>query len=250
MASAPTETVKAHYERLLARHYTWMFGKSFNDKVAEQKSIFEDALDLESMRGLAVDLGSGPGYQSIALAQLGFSPVLAIDTSAALLTELRTHASDSSVQTIEDDILHLDSHVSAQSAHAIVCMGDTITHLESRDAVLDLLNAASKALVPRGRLIITYRDLSHELHGLDRFIPVHSDNHRIMTCFLEFDHPENVMVHDLIYERQESTWTLEKSCYPKLRLPIQWLDDAMTSTGFAVERGAAGRLTRLVGTKT
>ncbi len=246
------DSVKEHYERLLARHYTWMFGKSFEERVTEQKAILKEALEtlrVTEMSGPAVDLGSGPGYQSVALAKLGFSPVLAIDTSTALLDELRKHASDFLIQIIEDDMLHLDRHVPTQSAHVIVCMGDTITHLEDRAAVLNLLRAASSALVTGGALIITYRDLSIELHGIDRFLPVHSDHNRVMTCFLEFDQDESVMVHDLVYTRESSGWRFEKSSYKKLRLPVQWLENAMTSVGLEVSRSMAGRLARLVGRK-
>jgi len=46
----------------------------------------------------------------------------------------------------------------------------------------------------------TYRDLTKELEGLDRFIPVRSDD-KIMTCFLEYESAESVAVHDLIYTR-------------------------------------------------
>jgi hypothetical protein len=35
----------------------------------------------------------------------------------------------------------------------------------------------------------------------------------------------------------------EKSSYRKLRLPIDWLEDAMVRVGFVVHRGQAGRLT-------
>jgi len=246
------EGVKEHYERLLARHYSWMFGGSFEEKVSEQRTILEDALHcagIRSLSGLALDLGCGPGYQSMALAQLGFSPVIAIDTSATLLDELRSHAQRLSIQTVEDDVLHLDRYVAECSANVLVCMGDTITHLENREDVMNLLRAASKALANGGAFVITYRDLSHELRGVDRFIPVHSDDGRVMTCFLEFDQPESAMVHDLVYEKEASDWKLQKSCYRKLRLPTDWLEQAMTSAGFVVHRGLAGRMTRLVGIK-
>jgi len=42
---------------------------------------------------------------------------------------------------------------------------------------------------------------------------------------------------------------LEKSCYRKLRLGVEWLVGAMREAGFEVERGVAGRLIRLVGRK-
>ena len=246
------ESVREHYDRLLARHYTWMFGKPFDAKVSEQTAILREALEITGSTvksGPAVDLGCGPGYQAIALAQLGFSPVVAIDTSSALLDELRAHAGALPIQAVEDDIMRMERHVAPRSAQAIVCMGDTITHLESRAATLDLLRASSKALVPGGALIITYRDLSSELHGVDRFIPVQSDDDRVMTCFLEFDQDESVMVHDLVYSKEQAGWNFEKSSYRKLRLAVDWLEDAMTNVGFQVSRGTAGRLVRLLGKK-
>ena len=50
--------------------------------------------------------------------------------------------------------------------------------------------------------------------------------------------------------RDGSRWVLEKSCYRKLRLGVDWLAGAMKDAGLAVERGQAGRLIRLVGRKT
>ena len=246
------ESVSQHYERLLAKHYTWMFGKSFQEKVAEQRAILEDALQsiaAAERDGAAVDLGSGPGYQSVALAELGFSPVIAIDTSAALLAELRSHCGALPIHCINEDILRLDQHVAPQSARIIVCMGDTITHLPDHGEVQSLIRSAAKVLVPGGILIATYRDLGHDLQGCDRFIPVHSDDQRVMTCFLEFDRSESVAVHDLVYTKEATGWQFEKSSYRKLRLAAEWLEKTMTCAGFEVSNGTAGRLLRIVGRK-
>src|SRR6266550_3220848 len=121
--------VQDHYSNLLAKHYTWMFGTSFATKVAEQRAILEDALKPiadSSGRGLAVDLGSGPGFQTFALSEMGYSPVLAVDTSTSLLDELRSHQGNLPVQTIYSDLLKLSEFVSPATAQVIVCMGDTI----------------------------------------------------------------------------------------------------------------------------
>ncbi|HEU5341487.1 class I SAM-dependent methyltransferase [Edaphobacter sp.] len=244
--------VQDHYSNLLAKQYTWMFGMSFSAKVAEQKAILADALQPatdDSGLGLAVDLGSGPGFQTIALSEMGCSPVLALDTSESLLKELQLHQKELPVQTICADLLQLGQFVSPASANAIVCMGDTITHLGTRDAVEGLLGSVFDALVPGGRFVISYRDLSAEATGLDRFIPVYADEDKVMTCFLEFDRTDTVMVHDLVYSRVNHQWLLEKSNYRKLRLPIDWLNDAMVRVGFIVHKGQAGRLLRLVGQK-
>jgi SAM-dependent methyltransferase len=244
--------VEDHYSNLLAKHYTWMFGTPFVAKVAEQKAILEDALkpfaDASDL-GLAVDLGSGSGFQTFALAEMGCSPVLAVDTSASLLKELRSRQGALAVQTVRGDLLKLSEFVSPATASVIVCMGDTITHLASKDAVAELLRLVSDALIPGGRFVLSYRDLSAEATGLDRFIPVYSDEERVMTCFLEFDQPDTVLIHDLVYNREGPRWLLEKSSYRKLRLPIDWIEDAMVRVGLIVHRGQAGRLLRLVGQK-
>jgi SAM-dependent methyltransferase len=245
--------VEEHYSNLLAAHYTWMFGTTFEAKVAEQRAILEDSLAGAS-RGLAVDLGSGPGFQTIALAEMGYSPVVAMDTSAELLEELQPHARGMDVRVVHGDMLRVGEFVGVETdlglADVIVCMGDTITHLESKEDVVRLLGVVRNALTVGGRFVVSYRDLSGEAVGVDRFIPVFGDEERVMTCFLEFDQPESVMVHDLVYQRDGGRWVLEKSCYRKLRLGVEWLVGAMQNGGFEVERGVAGRLIRLVGRKS
>ncbi len=241
-------SVEEHYSSLLAKNYTWMFGTSFEAKVAEQREILDDALS-GARRGLAVDLGCGPGFQAIALAKMGFLPVLAIDTSAELLDELRSNSDGMNVRAVHGDLLRVAEFVGAGSAEVMVCMGDTITHLPSKQDVMRLLRAVSDALTAGGRFVVSYRDLSLAAVGVDRFIPVFGDEERVMTCFLEFDRVESVMVHDLVYRREGGRWALGKSCYRKLRLGVDWLMQAMEEAGFAVERGTAGRLIRLVGRK-
>ncbi|MGC1869601.1 MAG: class I SAM-dependent methyltransferase [Acidobacteriaceae bacterium] len=242
--------VQDHYDNLLAKHYTWMFATTFDAKVSEQKAILEEALQTPAdCFGLAVDLGSGPGFQTIALTEMGFSSVIAVDTNDFLLKELQSHQGHRPVRTVCSDLLKLREFVPPMAAQLIVCMGDTITHLPSKDAVEALLLSVADTLAPDGKFVITYRDLSVEATGLDRFIPVHADDGKVMTCFLEFDRPDSVLVHDLVYSREGSKWLLEKSAYRKLRLPVDWLQDAMKRVGFIVHRGHAGRLIRLVGQK-
>jgi SAM-dependent methyltransferase len=245
-------SVEEHYSGLLAKHYTWMFGSSFAAKVAEQRGILEDAL-AGAARGLAVDMGSGPGFQTIALAEMGYSPVVAMDTSAELLEELRSNAGSRDVVVVQGDLLRVGEFVGVETdtglADVMVCMGDTITHLRSKEDVVRLLRSVSDALAVGGRFVVSYRDLSVEAVGVDRFIPVYGDDERVMTCFLEFDRPESVTVHDLVYRRDGERWAFEKSCYRKLRLGVDWLIGEMREAGFEVERGVAGRLIRLVGRK-
>ena len=91
-----------------------------------------------------------------------------------------------------------------------------------------------QSLEPSGMFVVTYRDLSFELKGLERFIPVQSDDTAIFTCFLEYQE-DTVIVHDLVNERVDAGWSLKKSCYPKLRLPAIWVAESLEAIGFTLE---------------
>jgi 2-polyprenyl-3-methyl-5-hydroxy-6-metoxy-1,4-benzoquinol methylase len=245
--------VVKHYEQLLAEHYVWMFGISFEQKVAEQKAILEPVMgSLPSgiRRGGAIDLGSGPGFQSIALAELGLSPVIAVDTSRELLDELRAHDRMSTIELTEADLTSLDSIGKNGEVSIVVCMGDTLTHLPTKAAVRQLFNVVFGKLAPGGLFVLTYRDLTSELFGADRFLPVRADDTKIMTCFLEYKNDDTVVVNDLIYTRDESGWKLNTSSYEKLRLSSAWVSQALRDAGFMIEREApAGRLLMVVAQK-
>jgi len=242
-------TTRAHYESLLAEHYTWMFGVPFAQKVAEQRELLEQLGALPAGRGLALDLGAGSGFQAVALAELGFQRVVAVDLSPSLLAELSDRKEQHSIEVVEADMIDYLAGCAAGTADMIVCMGDTLTHLESKANVTRMFVLAQSVLKPGGSLVLTYRDLSAELTGADRFIQVAADEHRILTCFLEYA-ADAVVVHDLLHERKNGSWGLRKSAYPKLRLGQEWVAAALRNAKFtSVEPGPAGRLTGVVARK-
>jgi SAM-dependent methyltransferase len=247
-------SVTEHYKQLLSRHYTWMSGADFAAKVAEQRALLEQVLRASGIAqpaGLALDLGSGPGFQSVALAELGFSPVVAVDTSAELLEELRTHIGMHAIETRQADLAAIGDLTFGSEAAMAVCMGDTLTHLPSKQTVDSFFTGVHRALAAGGLFVITYRDLTSELTGLDRFLPVCSDDERIMICFLEYESDDAVLVHDLVHIREGREWRLEKSSYRKLRLAQQWVIDALGRAGLTiVKQEPAGRLTLIVARKT
>lgn len=231
-----------HYDDLLATHYSWMNGMPLADKVAEQQVLLADLGLAVGPKGIAVDLGSGPGYQSFALANLGYGTVLSVDTSRHLLGELEAAKADYPVKAVLADLRAFPSFVERCTASAIVCMGDTLTHLESRADISKLFLDAHDALAPDGRLVLTFRDLSTELSGLDRFLPVRADDHRIMICVLDYE-PESVVVNDLVHVRDGDGWTLHKSSYRKLRLAPATLVTELEEIGFVIDHNRpAGRM--------
>lgn len=209
-------SVKSHYDNHLSRVYAWMSG-DFTERTHEQTVFFSKRGVIPAGNRIAYDLGSGHGIQAIALAQLGFR-VTAVDFNRQLLGELKRNVHSLPVESVEGDLLQYLGQANEQ-AELITCMGDTLSHLQRFEEVEFLINEISKRLSDDGKVILSFRDLSVELQGIERFIHVKSDDTRSMTCFLEY-FPEHVMVHDIIVEKEDDTWKQKVSCYPKLRLPL------------------------------
>jgi len=237
-------SVAEHYERVLSPVYAWTAGGA-EAALAAGKSEIED-LQLELPAGaLVVDLGAGFGAHAIPLARLG-ARVIAVDSSAELLAELSRIAGDLAIRTIRDDLLSFRTHVTEKPS-AIFCMGDTLTHLPEHTHVDFLVQKVVESLARGGRFIVSFRDYSEPLIDEKRFIPVRSDERRILTCFLEYEE-DNVVVHDILHERQGDEWETKVSSYRKLRLTPDRVISSLESFGFETrrEQGARG-MVRLVG---
>jgi 2-polyprenyl-3-methyl-5-hydroxy-6-metoxy-1,4-benzoquinol methylase len=220
-----------HYENHLARYYVWISG-GVDEKVEENRKFFANH-DIQPMRsGLAFDLGAGCGFQSVPLAQLGFR-VVALDLSAKMLAQLRKTAKNLPIETICDDLSNF-THYESGSIELVVCMGDTLTHLDAFEKVQTLLDTVFSALETGGCLILSFRNLTQELVELDRFIPVKSNETTIFTCFLEFE-KDRVKVHDIIYEKNKGQWVLKKSVFQKLRISPDWTQKYLQEIGFEIE---------------
>jgi 2-polyprenyl-3-methyl-5-hydroxy-6-metoxy-1,4-benzoquinol methylase len=119
-------SVTEHYANHLAPIYLWMAGGS-------EAALRAGAAEIEALklpladRATVLDLGAGFGMHAIPLARKGMR-VTAIDSSAELLRVLGQLAGNLPIQVMQDDLLAFQRHVAEQPA-AILCMGDTITHL-------------------------------------------------------------------------------------------------------------------------
>jgi SAM-dependent methyltransferase len=238
-------SVEEHYEGLLARHYTWMRG-DFGSRAREYRSFFEQARISPRLGGKALDLGAGSGFQSAALADLGFE-VLAVDSSEYLLEELRARAGERKVRPVLGDMRDSRAYADGGPFEVAVCMGDTLPHLRSHEEVEALFGDVRGALEDEGALILEFRDYTMELKGADRAIPVRMEDGRIMATFLEYE-AERVNVHDMIFERDaDGWWAMRKSAYAKLRLGAEAVLGLLERGGFRiVARGEEKGFTRIV----
>ncbi len=239
--------VADHYKNVLSEIYSWMFG-GIQSGIQRNVEFMERNNLVPTQSGLAIDLGAGCGFQSIPLARSGFS-VTAIDLDERLLDELKANSGTLPIRCIQDDLINFDEYVTGE-IELIVCMTDTLLHLDSKEKVDLLFSKAFSALQPRGKLVISFRDLSCELIDMDRFLPVKNDENIIFTCFLEYE-PEAVKVNDIVYKKSDNGWDLYKSFYRKLRMPSEWVLDHLSLAGFNnVNSTIEDGVTVVIATKT
>ena len=224
-------TVKEHYEKHLAQYYSWLFG-DFNENVESNRHFFINNKLIPAKSEIAVDLGAGSGFASIALAQMGYE-VLAIDICQTLLDELKSHSGSLHITAIKDDISNFTAHC-PESAMLCVCLGDTLTHFDSFEYVRKLFADVYHSLETGGKFVLTFRDLIFELKDGERFIPVKSDSNIIFTCVLEYE-TQHVRVNDMIYTKDHDMWKLDVSSYRKLRIPQEWVRKELLGLGFSMD---------------
>ena len=230
-------TVRDHYSSHLAPIYLWMAG-GFDSALKLGKSDL-DALGIKAGANMtALDLGAGFGMHAIPLAREGWA-VTAVDESPELLKELQERGVGLPIQVIEGNLLSPGKYVSA-APHVVLCMGDTLTHIQTKEEIAGFFAEVSRILAPGGVFAMTFRDYTSPAIGERRFIPVRSDEKRIHTCFLE-EGPTHIVVHDIVHERAGDTWSMKVSSYTKLRLSPEWALDALRSVGLSPTAGAGPR---------
>ena len=221
------KSVQAHYRDHLGPVYDWSLGDFEQASARAEAQLLAAGLG-QGSGALAIDLGCGSGRQSVPLLRLGYR-VLAIDTCSILLDTLKARARGLPLRALEGDLREFRRHV-GEPAAAIVCMGDVLIHLESREDVRALLGDAARSLAPDGKLVLAFRDLT----ALPtRFVPVRSDDARILTCVLE-EQGQFVVVNDILHERHETGWTMSVSSYRKLRLSPEEVRAEAASAGLEV----------------
>ncbi len=225
------KAVQTHYEAFLAAHYSWISG-SMEEQVRKNRDFFSSHGITPDHNPGAIDLGAGCGFQSIPLAGLGYS-VTAVDFCESLLGELRSLAGDLNITTVQSDIRHYSSW-SVLHPGLIVCMGDSLTHLDSLQEAGDLVRRCFLELDPGGRLVLSVRDYSSLPAGTVDCIPVRRDDNRIFVCNIRY-HETTVTVEDVLYSRTGGSWRRDAGTYTKIRIPPEYLAQIVRTAGFTLQ---------------
>lgn len=240
---------KEHYEQLLGGVYAWSVAAS-GDPFERGRRWLEAQGLMDGERYL--DLGAGFGAHSLPLLSAG-KQVTAVDFNVELLGRLATAAGGAAGLTLEQQDLrgYLDGCGSA-TWDVILCLGDTLPHLESTLAVRRLLAGVARHSKPGARFAVSYRDSSaFAAEGVARFIPVACDEKRVMHCLLEPIDATYLRVTDIVTEITPEGPRTRLGDYRKLRLAratlVGWASEAgLRLASERVEHGLTSLVFRTV----
>ncbi|MGZ4956311.1 MAG: hypothetical protein ACXV8Q_14485 [Methylobacter sp.] len=97
---------------------------------------------------------------------------------------------------------------------------------------------------------MSFRDYSTALLGDQRFIPVKSDDTKILTCCLDYE-ADRVHVTELLQVKTENGWKQKVSSYYKIRLPPEKIVETIVGCGLMITfNEVVNRMTTIIATKT
>ncbi|WP_077530922.1 class I SAM-dependent methyltransferase [Vreelandella utahensis] len=128
---------------------------------------FYEKLLKEAGASNVVDVASGTGFNSINLARSGLE-VTATDGSENMLARTRENASKVGVTFAHSQVadwVKLDEELGEERFDALVCLGNSFTHLFEHEARVQAMQAFYRVLRPGGIIIIDHRNYDSMLDG-------------------------------------------------------------------------------------
>ena len=115
-----------------------------------------------------LDMGCGTGNKTVHFSSPTNS-IVAIDLDAGMIARAReAHARDT-IRYEVMDMLAVDEHFARSSFDGMLCLGNTLVHLDSPAAIGKLLGKTHALLAPEGRLVL-------QILNYDRIIALNVEN--------------------------------------------------------------------------
>ncbi|MBN1447881.1 MAG: methyltransferase domain-containing protein [Bacteroidetes bacterium] len=153
----------------------------FDQRLEKQLALFAK---IGRLPGHAVDMGCGTGVHAVALAQLGWD-VTAVDVSAEMLERARGHAKrhGRDIRFLQGDFLQ---PLPVASTELLLCLGNSLPHLPSREALGNVLTYWRTLLATKGRVIIQLLNYERILAEQERIVNIRRERERIIVRFYDF----------------------------------------------------------------
>lgn len=157
--SSTNHYAKLDYRKLIA----------WDKRLAREWTFLEKPFSAAPSRRV-LDLGCGTGEHARFFAEKGFE-VVGVDVSDTLVERARQSGGPSGVTYVEADLAHVDRIVQGPFG-AAVCLGNTLAHITSREALVDLFTGVRSVLLPGAPLVVQILNYERLVHAGQRCLPL------------------------------------------------------------------------------
>jgi SAM-dependent methyltransferase len=195
---------------------------------------FLDALFKEHGVQSVLDAACGTGYHAIALAKRGYEAAGA-DLSAAMIEQARQNAQAKGADVAFAVAGFGDLATLGRTSDAVLCLGNSLPHLLSAEAVDKALADFAVVLRPGGLLVIQNRNFDQVWSRRERFMPPQSYRGEagewLFLRFYDF-HAETVTFNMIRLRRTEQGWAQHVESTELRPIFRDDLASALTTAGF------------------
>jgi glycine/sarcosine N-methyltransferase len=183
-----------------------------------------------------LDAACGTGWHSIALAQKGYAAA-GCDASPAMIERARENAAQSRVNVRFEVADFTRLGVFPKTFDAILCLGNSLPHLLSQEALIDALGAMRARLRSGGVVILHNLNYDLRLEKKPRFFSANGEADALVWRFADYG-PEFITFHTALFERKPagaagsgSSWSVEVNSTLQRPLLAKDLDEALARAG-------------------
>ena len=196
--------------------------------------FIQRTLDQHHVRSV-LDAACGTGWHAIALAQRGYTAA-GCDASRAMIERARKNAAQAGVNARFEtaDFRRLD--LFAGKFSAILCLGNSLPHLLSRQELAAAFEQIFRRLDRGGVVILHNLNYDLRLKTKPRFFSASGGADTLVWRFADYG-PEFITFHTALFERKEestraASWSVEVNSTLQRPWLSRDLDDALTRAGF------------------
>jgi SAM-dependent methyltransferase len=175
---------------------------NWEGRLSHELPFFASLFEQHGVRRV-LDAACGTGHHAIALAQQGYQ-VVGTDLSAPMIARARENASAQSVEA-GFAVAGLGGYAAlGQTFDAAICLGNSLPHLLSGEAVAEALTDFAAVLRPGGLLVIQNRNFDSVWRRRARFMPpqTHRDSEGEWIFLRFYDFREESLTFNMLRLRR------------------------------------------------
>ncbi len=138
-------------------------------RIEREWPLLGEALGAGPSRRL-LDLGCGTGEHARFLAEQGFE-VVGVDASASMIEQATEEPAPAGVRFVHGDVTRLEQVTEGDFGGAI-CLGNTLPHLKTSEALADFLRGLRRRLLPNAQFVLQLLNYERIFARRERHLPL------------------------------------------------------------------------------